>query len=495
MIREKVIWIAGVFFLATILGYWRTKDYKKDFLKALNPKEHPFWRIYPMCLFLMDGFHLKKRILRNKRKEKQLGMVYLGEDIQEVHIAYWCRKMAVIWLVFLFCNGAVFVLSLIRLGEIELIDGRYIQRLEAGEGTKEIPLTFKVKEREGNLTEDITIFIEERQYNKEELLQKQAEAKKYIKEHYLGMNIGADKVTEPFMFMKDIPNNGIKITWETKEDGLIGEDGMIYNEHLTEEQQTHIEAVLTYGETEERLELPVVILPKPLTERETIIKKIKEAILCAEESSSIEKLVELPNKVEDKEICFEEEGPKTVSVCVVLFLALTFLSWVGFDKNLEKKLEQREMQLMADYPELINKFTLLLGAGLTIKGAWGKVAMEYQNKRRKGTSRKRYAYEEWLFTWFRLSNGLSESVAFEQFGRRIGLLPYLKFSSLLVQNLKKGSDRVLELLEYEAIEAFEERKEVAKRLGEEAGTKLIFPMMIMLIIVLGVIVVPAFLAF
>jgi hypothetical protein len=45
------------------------------------------------------------------------------------------------------------------------------------------------------------------------------------------------------------------------------------------------------------------------------------------------------------------------------------------------------------------------------------------------------------------------------------------------------------------MEAFEERKETAKRLGEEAGTKLLIPMMIMLVLVLVIIMVPAFQAF
>jgi hypothetical protein len=90
---------------------------------------------------------------------------------------------------------------------------------------------------------------------------------------------------------------------------------------------------------------------------------------------------------------------------------------------------------------------------------------------------------------------LPESIAYEQYGRRTGLIPYIKFSSLISQNLKKGNRGFTELLMKEAIEAFEDRKETAKRLGEEAGTKLLIPMMIMLIIVFLIILVPAFWSF
>jgi transcriptional regulator with XRE-family HTH domain len=91
--------------------------------------------------------------------------------------------------------------------------------------------------------------------------------------------------------------------------------------------------------------------------------------------------------------------------------------------------------------------------------------------------------------------GVSETKAYESYGRRIGLLPYIRFCSLVTQNLKKGNRGFTELLKQEAKIAFEERKEIAKRLGEEAGTKLLMPMMLMLIIVFMIILIPAFISF
>ena len=69
---------------------------------------------------------------------------------------------------------------------------------------------------------------------------------------------------------------------------------------------------------------------------------------------------------------------------------------------------------------------------------------------------------------------------------------YRKFGTLLSQNLKKGSRGISELLKQEAFQAFEERKDFAKKLGEEAGTKMLAPMFLMLGVVLVIIVVPAF---
>ena len=57
------------------------------------------------------------------------------------------------------------------------------------------------------------------------------------------------------------------------------------------------------------------------------------------------------------------------------------------------------------------------------------------------------------------------------------------------QNLRKGTKGLSELLKLESIQAFEERKARAKRLGEEAGTKLLLPMFLMLVVVLIIVIV------
>ena len=59
--------------------------------------------------------------------------------------------------------------------------------------------------------------------------------------------------------------------------------------------------------------------------------------------------------------------------------------------------------------------------------------------------------------------------------------------------MRISADGLTELLKLESIQAFEERKAQAKRLGEEAGTKLLLPMFLMLAVVLVIVIVPAFL--
>ena len=69
--------------------------------------------------------------------------------------------------------------------------------------------------------------------------------------------------------------------------------------------------------------------------------------------------------------------------------------------------------------------------------------------------------------------------------------PEIKAAAELAEEL----ERIALLLEQEAENGMEERKSLARKLGEEAGTKLLLPMMLMLILVVVILMVPAVLAF
>lgn len=44
--------------------------------------------------------------------------------------------------------------------------------------------------------------------------------------------------------------------------------------------------------------------------------------------------------------------------------------------------KRRKEKLQSEYPELVSKLTILLGAGMTLFSAWNKIATSYSNKRK-----------------------------------------------------------------------------------------------------------------
>jgi hypothetical protein len=68
---------------------------------------------------------------------------------------------------------------------------------------------------------------------------------------------------------------------------------------------------------------------------------------------------------------------------------------------------------------------------------------------------------------------------------------YRKLSLLILQNVKRGTEGLAAAFEKEEMEVFLMRKNRVRTAGEEASTKLIFPMMGLLVMVIVVMIVPA----
>ena len=90
---------------------------------------------------------------------------------------------------------------------------------------------------------------------------------------------------------------------------------------------------------------------------------------------------------------------------------------------------------------------------------------------------------------------MGEADALKFFAKRCNIFCYKKLVSLILQNLNRGADGLRDALMNETKMAFEERKQTARKLGEEAGTKLLLPMMLMMGVVLLIIMLPAYFSF
>jgi len=165
------------------------------------------------------------------------------------------------------------------------------------------------------------------------------------------------------------------------------------------------------------------------------------------------------------------------------------------ENNKSKALKQRRKQLRYDYSEVVAKLTLLSGAGMSIRRAWEKIATDYARKLKSPSAERHAVYDEMLATLRQLQSGMSENAAYAEFGRRCDTKEYRKLGTLLEQNVRKGTRGLAALLAQESAEAFEQRKNLARQLGEEAGTKLLLPMILMLVVVMVIVMVPAMMSF
>lgn len=243
-------------------------------------------------------------------------------------------------------------------------------------------------------------------------------------------------------------------------------------------------ATLTYGEYSEKEYFAVTVVPPVLSEEERIVRGLQEALAESDAASAESGSWKLPESWEGQKVVWTQIVEDNSLLVGGLSLVTMVLIYLFADRDLHGKLEKRQRLLRLEYPELVHKLVLFVGAGMTIRGAFRKIASDSE-----GTAP---VYEEMLYTCHELDSGVSEGAAYERFGKRTGLQEYIRLSTLLMQNLKRGNATLLVRLREEADRAAEERLHQSKKLGEEASTKLLLPMVMMLAVVMVIIMAPAF---
>ena len=95
---------------------------------------------------------------------------------------------------------------------------------------------------------------------------------------------------------------------------------------------------------------------------------------------------------------------------------------------------------------------------------------------------------------YRIRLGEGEEKAYENYAKRCNEMCYSKFAGMLAENLRRGNLNLGDELSDELNKAWKERENVLRIKGERVGTKLVIPMILILIITLVMIVVPAFMS-
>lgn len=422
--------------------------------------------------------------LRNQgRIRSQMKAIYLvtGERLNSKIDLFYIeilKNSILVILVSIFLFLIVFIKAVMdKTNAIEVVRNDY------GQYDKEINLLVEEDTYEDNIYIDVPAII----YTHSELNDIGKKVIEYIDDSILINNSSFDHITDNIYLPESTNYTGVYIQWEIDDYSLVSMDGTVHNENLNTQQLVNIKAHVMYETELVSKEYEVKICPKIYSEEELKSKEIKEYIEKILGNSPYEKIVYIPEEYEGVTIKNEEKHNSISLYIVILAGIVCVLLYFRQKEIINSKFKDRNKELLKNYPLFINKLVLLLGAGLTLRGAFLRMS---NNKEDKG-----YLYDEMVFTVHEIEAGIPETAAYYNFGRRIGLPPYLKASTLLIQNVTMGSKGLLPLLEQEELVAFEQRKELAKRQGEEAGTKLLFPMIIQMLIVMLIIMIPALMNF
>lgn len=424
-----------------------------------------------------------------------LGMVCIVLRYRKLLIHYDKKLWKTIFYV-MFCAATIALLTEISgQGVMQNFGKVRINREDYGGNSVNHQLQMQIEDEK---SENVEIQVSPRMYSEEEVQSLFRQAMNKLDQVILGENETADHVVKPLCFPQELEGYPFAISWEPGRYDVMDMNGRINQDAVLEEDPegegvlVKITGILRYG-TEEAAYNTQVLVFADVEETETIRNQVLNAARQAEEVSREEKSFVLPEQVNGRTVRWRFRKESKVMLVLMLGAVICVFLVVQERQKKEKQRKDRKEQMLFDYPEIVSQFTMLMGAGMTAKNVWKKITADYCGQKERG-GRVRDAYEEMVITLQEMQSGIPEAECYERFAARCGLVPYMKMGALLSQNLRKGAKGTSDMLKMEAIQAMEDRKSRARRLGEEAGVKLLLPMLLMLVIVLVIVVVPAFLS-
>lgn len=339
----------------------------------------------------------------------------------------------------------------------------------------------------GEKEEEIAITVPERKMSGEEMQENFPKIMEYLTVEILGENESLSEVRHDLNLTNRLEPYGLSVRWESGAPETVSDMGLLSYDIPENGAQVTLRAGISNGGTVLWSEIPVTVFPPEKTSGDSFRTFLEQLVETDVESST----VALPESFEGQALHYRTASGNGNGGLIFLGIAAALCLFLKEKSDKKEKQKYWKERMIADYPELLSGFVVLMGAGYPVRQAWKKQVVDGTRKMQPDLHP---VYREMQTTLNQMETGMPEIRAYGEFGRRIGIGSYMKFASLLGNSVSTGGKDLRRLLEEEMEAAFRQRKDLALRKGEEASTKLLIPMFLMLGIVMIMVVAPAFLS-
>lgn len=403
-------------------------------------------------------------------------------NIRSLFKEYYVGKAAR-FLEIIFAGTLTALLIKVRSTGTEIGEGGILDRGSFSEGSRSIILTSDGKD-------SYDLILSPYLFSEEEVDLLYEDFRTALQKIMLGENESVDCVRENLIFETELEGYPFQAEWESNRPEIVNALGEV--SEVCEPETVVLTRKVFYGERQWEDMIEITVCAPDLTAEESRRREIQILLERTEEESRTERKYILPKEYQGEKLDWKlkTEDNSILIWCgtVCLGVLLFFVS----DKDLHSDLERRRELIKRDYPDIVQKFVLYMGAGMTARNTLKKLALDYEESKGSGEEAKP-AYEEILFSYRELLSGIPEAKMYERLGRRTGTQEYIRLSTLLQQNAQKGNSAILDRLREEAKKSMAEKLQNGRKLGEEAGTKLLLPMVMMLLVAMVIIMIPVFL--
>lgn len=438
------------------------------------------WTLFDRFVQKWIEAHVTGRFVSPKIK-RILYILYPSCDLEEICRSYYREKLVLMLRIGMVSSVLImFVIVSEYASSLENTGNIYMREEESQQITLNV-------QTEGTDKANITYEINPKRYTPAQIQEYVNRFRKQGASLILGKNENLKEVCSDLCLQETYEDYPMQFSWESSDYARITQDGSVENENIKKPQTVLLTAEIRYEEQVYEQEFSVCVIPKSLTESDRREEKILSALREEDENQKYSEQFRLPETLFGENVHYETPKDDTPVLMLAILPLILVAVYGAKDRDLEKELERRKRRLSLRYPEFISKIQLLLGAGISVRNVFIRLSED--------ASLGEDLQSELKIVVRDLKNGMPLRDALDRFSKRTANSLYIKFSALMLQNMKKGTEDLLLQLSGEVSEAFSLRKMQARQLGEEAGTKLLLPMILMLTVVMATLMIPAFLSF
>jgi len=436
------------------------------------------------------------KFLSGEKLHDEMRLLYSQKEAvfrEKEHIEKNIKRFLLIILIGCFLS----TLIIIRADINPVLEGGNRIKREGFEGEKRNVTVYLLSENSDKKI-PINIMVSNMKYSPEEIEDKSELLIRLIEKEITGKNSSTDYINSSMNLPKRIEGYPFEISWKSDNPLIIDRSGDINFEKLEKELEstgedsviTSLTASIKYEDYQKDIKIPVRIFLPEKSPEEELMKAVNETISEIDKSTRDADEIILPHTVNGIGLSYSEEANYTAVSILVLSIVTAVCIYISSNSEINKEVKKRNEQMEMDYPRIINRYALYYSAGMHTKAVWKAICSDYR-KQVSRNGERRYAFEEMLRAEAAMADGVGDLSVYNEFASNCGIRKYRHFVSLIEQSLKKGKEQMGDIMLKEADDAVNERLNMAKIKGEEAGTKLLLPMFLMLLVVLIIVIVPA----
>ena len=396
----------------------------------------------------------------------------------------------------LFLGAAAFSLYGELAGSSEV---RSLQRPEFGTAVKSVPVEVQIKYKDYRVSKRITIDVKQKELSLNEKQKLLGNYSGRLADLILGDNKDLSHINKKLNLVERDPATGITINWISDRPELIDENGNVNLIGAGKSQYVRLRAELALDDAKitKTYKLKIDTNAGKEDYENSMLGRFRSSIDQLDESKDSE-YMSLPGELDGGITLRWYTGQESNGLLLVfLFVFSVMIVYFKRYDRVNRELKAAEESVIRDLPEFINKLVLLLNAGLVVSTAFSKIVEDYVSfygTDAKATGRQRkYLYNELTEIQNRINQtNVSLIKELKEFSQRSGVRELVRLTAVISDNWNKGST-LAEKLEEESELLWIRRKKRAEEKGKIAETKLTFPLVILLLVLIMITIAPAML--